>query len=129
MPASEPASVRADVRADAELLRPPAGLSLENLDPSGSGDVVLSFPLETRPSALPTLTPAEEAVLGELLLGCSNSEISARRGVTVRTIANQIGGLFRKLGVHSRLEAARVAAGRMSQKRTTWCAGGRPFGS
>jgi hypothetical protein len=46
----------------------------------------------------------------DLRLGHSNAEIAARRSVAVRTIANQVAALFRKLGVHSRLDAARLAA-------------------
>jgi len=77
---------------------------------------VLSFPLATHPAGHPPLTRAEQGVLEDLLLGFSNAAIATRRGVAVRTVANQLGGLFRKLGVHSRLDAARIAGERMSRK-------------
>jgi DNA-binding CsgD family transcriptional regulator len=107
---------RFEGEAQNPVLRPPAGLVLEASPSSADEEVVLSFPLETRPTSHPRLTPAEGEVLEELLLGSSNAEIATRRGVAVRTVANQLAGLFRKLGVHSRLEAARVAAERMSKK-------------
>jgi DNA-binding NarL/FixJ family response regulator len=39
-----------------------------------------------------------------LLEGKTNSEIAAARDTSVRTVANQVGAMFRKLGVHSRPE-------------------------
>ena len=98
------------------LFRAPVGLAIEKLPSATGEEVVLSFPLETEPCRHPPLTPAEDEILADLLLGHTNLQISRRRGVALRTIANQVGTLFRKLGVHSRLEAARVAAVRMSRK-------------
>ena len=42
-----------------------------------------------------------------VVAGRSNGEIAAARGRSVRTIANQVAAIFRKLGVGSRLELAR----------------------
>lgn len=50
------------------------------------------------------LTEAEVAVKALVLEGCSNAEIAKRRGVSVRTVANQLQSLFKKLGVSSRAE-------------------------
>jgi DNA-binding CsgD family transcriptional regulator len=50
------------------------------------------------------LTVAERAVLAEILAGRSNREIALRRGRAVRTIANQLASIYRKLGVTSRSE-------------------------
>lgn len=75
----------------------------------GSQRVLLSFPLPPRRSS--RLTPAERAVLKELLGGASNAEIARRRQRSTSTIANQIAAIYQKLSVHSRLDAARVAAG------------------
>ncbi|HEY5922359.1 MAG TPA: helix-turn-helix transcriptional regulator [Kofleriaceae bacterium] len=55
------------------------------------------------PAALPaTLTAAERAVAAEILEGKSNAAIARGRGVAVRTIANQVASILRKLGVGSR---------------------------
>jgi DNA-binding CsgD family transcriptional regulator len=83
---------------------PPELVALESPD----GDlVVLSFPLPEEPAA--PLTPAEAHVLELLLEGKSNAEVAARRGITPRTVANQVASLFRKLGVCSRLELVTAA--------------------
>jgi len=96
---SIPASVR---------FRVPPGLVVERQGDSGAGGVVLSFPL-SEPPLRPHLTPVEQEILRDLAHGLSNGEIACRRGVSIRTVANQLAHLFRKLGVHSRLEATRMA--------------------
>ena len=59
----------------------------------------------------PVLTPAEREVMTLLLAGKSNGEIARQRKTAVRTVANQVASLFRKLGVGSRAAlAARVAS-------------------
>ncbi|HET9958953.1 MAG TPA: LuxR C-terminal-related transcriptional regulator [Polyangiaceae bacterium] len=56
------------------------------------------------------LTAAERAILIDVLRGCSSAEIAARRRRSIRTVQNQIAGLFGKLGVNSRRElCARIA--------------------
>lgn len=63
--------------------------------------VVLELPGELRvPAGL--LTPAEQAVADLLLRGHSNAEIAERRGVSARTVANQVARVLEKLGVGSR---------------------------
>jgi len=88
----------------------PSGLVVENAQEAAAGDVILSFPLVGRSPEQPQLTPVEWELLRDLAHGLSNREIAVRRAVSVRTVANQMGQLFRKLGVHSRLDAA-LAAG------------------
>jgi DNA-binding CsgD family transcriptional regulator len=69
-----------------------------------------------RPAAQTTLTEAERAVVSGVLRGLSNAQIAATRGASVRTVANQLASVFRKLGVRSRHELiAHVAAGRAPQ--------------
>jgi len=64
---------------------------------------VLSMPTLT--DRLPAgLTGAERAVAMLLLEGLSNREVAQRRGTSVRTVANQVASLFRKLGVNARTE-------------------------
>ena len=89
--------------------RAPEGLVLESNGTPPEGNVVLSFPLVRKPSADARLTPVEWELLRDLAHGLSNGEIARRRRVSIRTVANQMGQLFRKLGVHSRLDAALVA--------------------
>ena len=50
------------------------------------------------------LTEAETAVVHDVLAGLSNAEIGDKRGTALRTVANQVAAIFRKLGVSSRLE-------------------------
>jgi len=67
--------------------------------------VVLSYPLADLPG-VDDLSPAELEVVKAILGGMSNAEIARRRGRAVRTVANQVAAIFRKLGVGSRSELA-----------------------
>lgn len=69
----------------------------------GQEHIVLSFPLSS-PKVPPSLTKAEAAVAVLVLEGRSDAEIAAVRGVSKRTVANQIAAVFRKLDVRSRVE-------------------------
>lgn len=55
-------------------------------------------------SAPPGLSAAEREVARAALEGLSNGEIAAARGTSVRTVANQLQSIFRKLGVSGRTE-------------------------
>lgn len=58
------------------------------------------------------LTASERFVFHGVLAGQTNGEIAASRCRSVRTVANQVAGIFRKLEVHSRAELiARHAGG------------------
>lgn len=72
---------------------------------------VLSLP---SPAAqLPTvLTAAERHVAGLVLDGLSNRTIAQVRGTSVRTVANQIASVFRKLNVTGRAELGDAVVGR-----------------
>lgn len=48
------------------------------------------------------LTSAEREVVALLLAGKSNAEIAKARGVALRTIANQVASILRKMRVGSR---------------------------
>ncbi len=50
------------------------------------------------------LTPAELAVALKLVEGRSHAQISGARRASTRTVANQLGAVFRKLGVSGRAE-------------------------
>lgn len=76
--------------------------------------LLFSFPIGTPSRALSELTQAEAGVLDAVRRGLSNSEIARKRAVSVRTVANQIASLFRKLGAQSRLDLVLLAAGSTS---------------
>lgn len=66
---------------------------------------VLSF----TPTMHAVLTEAERVTALGICRGLSNAQIAEERGVVVRTVANQVASIFKKLGVWSRAEvAARV---------------------
>ena len=69
----------------------------------GDDLALLAFPL---PEAdLPdALTIAEQEVALQVYAGASHREIAETRGVSVKTIGNQIESIYRKLGVSSRVE-------------------------
>ena len=74
----------------------------------GQEFAVLAFPVREPARALDSLTEAERAVATLVIDGLSNAEIATRRGTSVRTVANQLQSLYRKLNVASRLELARL---------------------
>jgi DNA-binding NarL/FixJ family response regulator len=70
---------------------------------------VLSIPLDEG-VATAALSEAEREVAMLAAKGLKNAEIARRRGTSVRTVANQMASILRKLGVSSRYElAARLA--------------------
>ncbi len=90
--------------------RKPQGLRLE--EPHGTDVLVVSFPVR-RVSFGDVLTGTEAAIAHDIVLGMSNAGIASKRGTAVRTIANQVASIFRKLHVRSRLELSLYAlAGR-----------------
>jgi len=88
-------------------------LEVELVEIDGETLMVVSWPTVDRRS--PLLTAAERAVLDAVAAGMSNGEIARARKTSVRTIANQIASLFRKLRVGSRHElVAALTAWEMS---------------
>jgi DNA-binding NarL/FixJ family response regulator len=67
--------------------------------------VVFSYARQP-PAGRPLLTDAESWILAAILEGKSNAEIAGARRRSVRTVANQVASLFRKLRVRSRGELA-----------------------
>ena len=95
--------------------RKPQGLRLEQ--PHGTDVLVVSFPVPC-PTFGELLTETETAIARDILSGLSNAAIARRRGTAVRTIANQVAAIFRKLQVRSRLELSLYArAGRHASPR------------
>jgi DNA-binding CsgD family transcriptional regulator len=50
------------------------------------------------------LTRVENTMVVQLVAGSTNADIASRRGVSERTVANQVQSIFRKMGVRSRAE-------------------------
>ena len=90
--------------------RPPAGLTVSTVGTGAEEIAILSFPLATGAAAPSPLTPAESRVALALLAGKSNAEIARERSAAVRTVANQVASIYRKLGVQSRAELCARAA-------------------
>jgi len=64
---------------------------------------------ETAPAAeLPRLSDREREVLSLLAQGLSNKAIAAQLFLSVRTVEGHLAGLYGRLGVHSRTEAALI---------------------
>jgi DNA-binding CsgD family transcriptional regulator len=83
----------------------PGAVETRHLQLGGVELVVLSF--AAVPDRLPAdLSTAEREVLRWLLQGETNAQVAARRQTAVRTAANQVASIFRKIGVTSRAELA-----------------------
>lgn len=68
-------------------------------------DGIQAFVIEAPALLLPdTLTPSERSVVELLLQGATNAQIADARKSRARTVANQVGSIYRKLGVNSRAE-------------------------
>jgi DNA-binding CsgD family transcriptional regulator len=71
--------------------------------------VMLSFPVEPdghRLEGVDGLSPSERDIVARVLRGQSNGAIASARGTSPRTVANQLAGIYAKLGVRSRRELA-----------------------
>ena len=109
---STPDSTRSSSPPDS--VPPPSGegpIFATRLQADGKDLFVLSLP---SPAAqLPSvLTVAERHVAGLVLDGLSNRTIAQVRGTSVRTVANQIASVFRKLNVTGRAELGDAVVGR-----------------
>ena len=82
----------------------PFDLRAARLQAKGKEWAVLSFAAGSNRAKADALTPAERAVLEGLLAGQSNAAIARARGTSIRTVANQVAALMRKLGLDSRRE-------------------------
>ena len=88
------------------VARAPIGLRAHRFEVDGAEFAVLSFAHGS--TELPgTLTPSERDVCRLLLRGSSNAEIASERGVSKRTVANQVASILKKLGARSRADVVR----------------------
>lgn len=79
------------------------GVELAVVDLDDVELVVVALPADV---GAPELTAAEQEVVQLVVDGRSNREIAARRGTSVKTVANQLRAVYEKLGIHSRFELA-----------------------
>ena len=82
-------------------LAPPTGLEAHVISSGSEEFVVFSWSV---PSTLPKLSAAEREVLKWITRGASNREIARARGVALRTVANQVASILKKLAASSRYE-------------------------
>lgn len=78
----------------------PDGARVSRID-EGLALIELPIPYPELPEPL---TEAEQEVAVAVFEGASNQEIARARGVSAKTIGNQLESLYRKLGVGSRAE-------------------------
>ncbi|MCO1657854.1 response regulator transcription factor [Pseudonocardia sp. S2-4] len=102
-----------------------------SLSPADLGVVLGALRAEVDPGArradpLAVLSRQERRVLAELVDGARGAQIAAALGVSTGTVRTHMNKLFGKLGVHSRLEAVRVA--RTAGMRPRVAADGYPDG-
>ena len=85
----------------------PCGLRAKLAEVSVKGEDLLvgAYPLVNE-DRIKGLTPAERAVLTDLVAGSTNRDIAQRRNTSEYTVANQVKAIFRKLEVSSRSELA-----------------------
>lgn len=99
------AKPRAQGEPTTARLAPPTGFRSARLDYEGRAILVMSYEVPDWEFPL-ALTGTEQAVLRAMLNGASQQEIATARGVSYRTVANQIASAYGKLGVGSRAEVA-----------------------
>lgn len=97
----------------------PADLRATTLEVGGVELLIVSYPVEPNDLFADTSLTKAEAEVAELAIeGKSNAEIAAARDTSVRTVANQMAAILRKLGLGSRRELA------VSYVRGSLCARG-----
>ncbi len=69
-----------------------------------NGDVVLSAGLGNEAVMRARLSRAEYEIVQAILLGKASQEISRERKTSMRTVANQLNAIYRKLGISGRRE-------------------------
>ena len=90
----------------------PTGVQVEYLTPELA---LLSFPISQ--AVVPkALTVAEQDVALQVYAGATNKQIAEARGVSPKTISNQLESIYRKLHVSSRAELVLRLGGKRSTR-------------
>ena len=92
-----------DQRPPRVTLGAPPGLVVDTFDLGEDRFAILDLGASPRPPA-GSLTPAEREIMELLLAGLSTADIARLRRRSERTVAHQVDSIFRRMGVHSRLE-------------------------
>jgi len=94
----------------------PTGLVADRIAGLGGDVVLFSWDVQQAPPATDdprhSLSPSEHEVLAKVVAGATNREIAEARGVSERTVANQMASLLRKLRATSRFELIHRYAGK-----------------
>jgi DNA-binding NarL/FixJ family response regulator len=101
-----------------DLGRAPSDLEAFSFIVDADEYVVLTFRPAESPGILRAhagLTDGEKGVVELVVQGWSHSRIATERGTSPRTVANQLGAAYRKLGVKSRREL--IARNRLPEPR------------
>jgi DNA-binding NarL/FixJ family response regulator len=94
------------MKNDRDVLPVPRELTAARFAVDGDEYALLSFVCERHqahdPEPVLALTTAEQAVLHLLRDGLSNQEIARIRRTSVRTVGNQVGVIYKKIGASGR---------------------------
>ena len=99
---------RAARRLARDLAKAPEGLAVTDVGRPGDGWIVIELPAAGLDDE--DLSPALRDVLAGVVRGDSNAAIARRRGVSVRTVDNQVAALLARYGAKSRVDLARIAS-------------------
>jgi DNA-binding CsgD family transcriptional regulator len=81
---------------------------------AGEQLLVVGYPLK-RPARFAALTAAELEVAEGVIQGLSPRQLSRSRGVSERTVSNQLAHIYKKLGVSSKHELLALVGGSRSE--------------
>jgi DNA-binding CsgD family transcriptional regulator/tetratricopeptide (TPR) repeat protein len=81
---------------------------------TAAGPAVASATTPLAPAALDSLAATERQVAALVMEGATNREIAARLFISVKTVEATLTRVYRKLGIRSRVDIVRLAAGRRS---------------
>ncbi|TXS81103.1 LuxR family transcriptional regulator [Streptomyces sp. me109] len=79
---------------------------------TGSAPAAALLPAVPAPAALDGLAVTERQVAALVMEGATNREIAARLFISVKTVEATLTRVYRKLGIRSRVDIVRLAAGR-----------------
>ncbi|MFD0318099.1 ATP-binding protein [Streptomyces flavalbus] len=79
---------------------------------AGAPEPVAPVPAPAPPAALEGLAAMERQVAALVMEGATNREIAARLFISVKTVEATLTRVYRKLGIRSRVDLVRLAAGR-----------------
>jgi two-component system nitrate/nitrite response regulator NarL len=79
-------------------------------DPMVPSQASVRFHRRRRPSPLQVLTPREKEVLRRIVAGQSTGQMAGEMDIAINTLRSYVKNVLTKLGAHSRLQAAALAA-------------------